>query len=130
MLLTIVDFLGKNLMALSLIGIAATIVFTILSIVRYWKSKMNPIKYAYLFPLDEVVVNGKLELRFEVPEPQFIKLEILNSENIVVEELTSKNYEEGVHAVLMNTTELDNGDYFYKFTSQNQINTKKMIVNN
>lgn len=130
MLLTIVDFLGKNLMALSLVGIAATIVFTILSIVRYWKSKMNPIKYAYLFPFDEVEVNGKLEMRFEVPEPQNIKIEILSSENVLIKELTSNNYDQGTYSVLIDTTELENGDYFYKFTSQNQINTKKMTVNN
>lgn len=130
MLLSIIEFLGKNLMALSLVGIAATIVFTVFSIVRYWKSKMNPIKYAYLFPFDEVLVHGKLEMKFEVPEAQNIKIEILNSKNVLVKELTSKHYDEGTHSLVIDTTELANGDYFYKFTSQNQINTKKMTVNN
>lgn len=130
MLLAVSDFIGKNLMALSLVGIAATIMFTVFSIVRYWKNKMNPIKYAYLFPFDEMLVKGKLEMKFEVPEPQEIKIEILNSENKLVKELTARHYDEGIHSVLIDTTELTNGDYFYKFTSQNQINTKKMSVNN
>lgn len=130
MLLSISEFIGKNLMALSLVGIAATIVFTILSIVRYWKSKMNPIKYAYLYPFDEVEVKGKLEMRFEVPEVQNISIEILNKENKLVKELVSKEYDEGLHAVLIDTSEFENGDYFYKFTSQNQVNTKRMTVNN
>jgi hypothetical protein len=72
--------------------------------------------------------NPTTSIAFTLPENGFVTLKIYNTIGEEVAELLNKNIEAGNHNVIFNATNLPTGAYFYRITSDNFSETKKILL--
>jgi hypothetical protein len=72
--------------------------------------------------------NPNTTIRFRIPEPNLVKLEIFNILGQQVRTLVNDFYEAGTHHVRFNSSGLSSGVYFYRIESGNYIDVKKMLL--
>lgn len=73
--------------------------------------------------------NDAAVIRFELPATMDIQLDVNNMFGQQVGTLLSGEMTAGVHEVTVHTQDLANGVYFYNLRSNDQVLTKKMVVN-
>lgn len=72
--------------------------------------------------------NPETKISFSVPENSFISLKVFNSAGKEVSELVNENISRGSYDVSFNASSLPSGVYYYKLTSQNFSETRKMML--
>ena len=72
--------------------------------------------------------NPSTTIRFSLPESGNVKLEIFNILGEKVQTLRDEFYNAGIYIVEFNAGNLPSGIYFYKLTSDNFTDTKKLIL--
>ncbi len=72
--------------------------------------------------------NPSTSISFSTPEESFVRLEIFNSIGEKVSTLVSENLVAGNYKYMWDANEFSTGIYFYKITSGNFSETKKMIL--
>lgn len=89
----------------------------------------------YLIPNDYMLVqnypnpfNPSTTISFSLPEETFVKLEVYNSIGENISTLVSENLIAGNYKYEWSANEFSTGIYFYKITSGNFAETKKMIL--
>ncbi len=86
-----------------------------------------PIEYAlsqnYPNPFNPVTT-----INFSLPENGKVQLTVYNAMGQVVDELVNRNMEVGHHSITFRADHLPSGVYFYTITSNNFIETRKMVL--
>lgn len=113
-LITVVIFLGYYLYVL---------------IIRQLRGKKGP-KYATLHPLEKSTVKGRVDFLVELHEPTEVLFELLDEEDVTVQTIYDGRQEPGKHIHTLNTTEVGNGVYYYRFKTPIQVETRKLMVLN
>lgn len=72
--------------------------------------------------------NPTTEISFSLPEASNVKLEVYNINGQVVTTLADGQFEAGVHQLTWDGRETASGMYFYKLTTNNFSETKKMLL--
>ncbi len=72
--------------------------------------------------------NPSTEINYNIPKAGIVKLSVYNSLGQKLEELVNKYQQAGKHSINFNAKNLASGIYFYKLTTGNFIETKKMIL--
>ena len=113
------------------IGLSACLILYLLYknfIQRLNKGAINHAEYVKLFELENTLVTGELEFYFTTEDPKDVKFSILNqdlSEKMILREELFKT---GGHIVRFDTSQLENGIYFYCLETNNQKTMKRMKV--
>lgn len=72
--------------------------------------------------------NPVTEIRFDLPKSLFVNLTVFNIVGGNVEVLINENLEAGTYSVDWNASQYPSGIYFYKFSSGDFVQTRKMIL--
>jgi photosystem II stability/assembly factor-like uncharacterized protein len=72
--------------------------------------------------------NPETKIKFGVPKPGSVKLNIYDASGRVVSELINQNMNPGTFEVTWNASNYSSGVYFYKIESEGFTETKKMIL--
>ena len=72
--------------------------------------------------------NPKTVIKFTLPEPHYVKLEIYNSHGQKISTLLNNKLQSGMHQVEFNGRNLASGIYFYKLDVGNFQKTRKMLL--
>jgi hypothetical protein len=72
--------------------------------------------------------NPNTKISFSIPVEGFVALDVYNSIGQKVATLVNENKTAGNYEVNFNAANLSSGVYFYKLTSGNFVNVKKMIL--
>ncbi|MFQ6007665.1 MAG: T9SS type A sorting domain-containing protein [Candidatus Zixiibacteriota bacterium] len=72
--------------------------------------------------------NPTTEIAFDLPEPAHVKLTIYNVLGQTVETLMERDMEAGSHTVTWDARKNASGVYFYRITTNNFTDTKKMLL--
>ncbi len=103
----------------------------VMNIIARGKVKELTVKYATVYDVNPPYAKGVVQFGFELPEKTELTFRIVNKKDEVVKELKSGVMEEGVHPVDFDTTEVEDGEYYYQYISEVQKTSKKFfIVNN
>ena len=87
-----------------------------------------PVKYS-LYQNYPNPFNPETSIEFDVPEPSFIKLSVIDLTGREVEILVNENLLPGKYQVNWNATGYSSGVYFYKLITNGFVQTRKMILN-
>ncbi|MBN8572182.1 MAG: T9SS type A sorting domain-containing protein, partial [Ignavibacteria bacterium] len=72
--------------------------------------------------------NPTTKIRFELPKSSFISLKVYNSSGKEVDELINGKLSAGIFEETFNASKLSSGVYFYKLTTDEFVETKKMLL--
>jgi hypothetical protein len=81
------------------------------------------IRQNYPNPSDKIT-----SFTFKIPEASHVNLTVYNSLGIKIQQVTDNDYDPGTHSVVMNTSALSPGMYFYRFTAGDKVVQRKMLV--
>lgn len=90
----------------------------------------SPFRYVTLHNLERGEAKGEIIFYFHVPESIHLKIEVLDTEDKVLQLLEDKPFSEGDFRVKCDTSSLKDGEYFYRITTPHQHTAKKFKVNN
>lgn len=125
----------------SIVNVALGVLFVSLSalilIIAYRKllkymGKGTPPKedYCTLHPLEEQPSSGVITFYFTSESKKDYSLQLLNMKSEVVADIDSGVCKIGGNILRFDTSNLENGDYYYQLTTENQKTAKKMTVKN
>ena len=72
--------------------------------------------------------NSNTVINYSLPSTTFVRLILYNNLGEEVKELVREEQSAGIYKHLLNAEDLPSGVYFYKLTTNNFTNTKKMIL--
>lgn len=72
--------------------------------------------------------NPATKIRFELPKSSFVELKIYNSLGKEIDVLVNEKLSAGVFEKIFNASKLSSGVYFYKLSTDEFIETKKMLL--
>ncbi len=77
--------------------------------------------------------NPSTTIAFEIPELAFVKIEIVDINGRLVKQMVNETYAAGLHQLIWNGDDSQNnpvaaGVYFYKLTTKNYIETRKLLL--
>ena len=72
--------------------------------------------------------NPSTTIQFSIPEQSFVKLEVFNSLGEKVSTLASENLKAGTYEFEWNAKGLSSGVYFYRLSTENFNQTKKLLL--
>lgn len=86
--------------------------------------------YCVLYGLEENPVKGEVEFYFTSEEKKNVKIQLLDGDMEVLEEISDKECHVGGNIIRFDTSKLKNGVYYYCLRTSNQKTMKKMEVRN
>ena len=90
------------------------------------KKKVTPESSLQVFALDS---RTEQTIRFYLPEPTLVNLDILNQKGEIVSHFTSHNYEsKGSYYKRLQTKKIKAGVYLIRMTTEDNVITEKMVV--
>ncbi len=72
--------------------------------------------------------NPTTNIKFEIPQSDFINLSVYDLNGRLVEEIVNENFSAGTYEVKFSAKNLSSGIYFYRLKSSNSVLTNKMIL--
>lgn len=115
----------------TLIALSAVMMLYIaykLVIKRFSRGALKKEDYALLFDLENKAQSGEMEFYFTIEQERRVVFSILNAKMEPVKVLQDKEFPSGGHIVRFDSTQLENGFYFYCLETDNQKTMKKMLV--
>ncbi|MEX2573122.1 MAG: T9SS type A sorting domain-containing protein [Balneolaceae bacterium] len=67
-------------------------------------------------------------IRYDLPEPQQVRMDLYSITGQHISTLTDRQYPAGRHMIELNASSLASGIYFYRFVSEEHIETRKLTV--
>lgn len=92
---------------------------------HFSKNRIKPEDYCILYDLELHKVVDEVEFYFTLPAKTHVTFEILNQDWQLVEELASKEFEQGGHIIRLNASGYPSGNYFYGIRTSVQKQYKK-----
>jgi Secretion system C-terminal sorting domain/Metallo-peptidase family M12B Reprolysin-like len=86
-------------------------------------SKELTLSIAYPNPANEVST-----ITYSVPEEQEVKLQLFNTEGMLLQTVAEGSHQRGKYEKQINTQTLTNGSYFYKLSNGKTVKTEKIMV--
>ena len=86
--------------------------------------------YAELKNLDDPNVSGTVPLMFSLPREEHVTITIRNMDDEDVLVMADQSYPEGEHVLTLDSTQLDNGIYYYQMLANKYRSSKKMVIRN
>ena len=119
----IIEFLVATLLIL-----AAIIAYRFL--LRYLsKGRVNQALFCELYTLDHEPASGEVSFYFVCPETTFVTFAIWKGDAII-KQLTSQEYEIGGHLLKFQTSEIENGVYYFGIETTKQKTQKRFTIQN
>ncbi|MCO5259487.1 MAG: hypothetical protein M9916_05025 [Crocinitomicaceae bacterium] len=87
-------------------------------------------KYCVLYSLEVEPATGKVQLYFTSEEEKNVQLQILDTDYKLIKEIYNQECHADGNIVHLDTTELQNGTYFYCLLTENQKTMKRMTIQN
>ncbi len=81
------------------------------------------LKQNYPNPFNPVTI-----ITYQIPSSSLVKLEVYDMLGRKIETLVNENQHAGVYSVTFNAVNLPSGTYFYRITTDNFVQTKKLLV--
>ena len=72
--------------------------------------------------------NPATTIKFDVSKSSFVNITVYNSIGEKIETIVNEQLEPGIYNVKFDATKLPSGFYIYRFTSADNVFTKKMIL--
>ena len=72
--------------------------------------------------------SNKTSIRYSLPKPSFVKIQVFNIRGQLIEGIVDKFMQSGSHSVEWNAKDISSGIYFYKFEAEDKTFIKKMIL--
>lgn len=127
---------GFNIVKIS-IGILLSSIFILIAIILYRKlllrmnrGEITKKDYCVLYGLENNPAKGLLEFYFTCESPKSVVFEILNKDFESIRTIFEADVNADGHIVRFDSTELENGTYYYQLKTENQKTSKKMIIFN
>lgn len=93
------------------------------------KGNVNQALFCDLYSLDHEPAMGEVSFYFVCPEMTFVTFCIWKGDE-VIKQLTSKEYEKGGHLLKFQTSEIENGVYYFGIETAKQKTQKRFTVQN
>jgi hypothetical protein len=119
----IIEFLVATLLIL-LVIIAYRFLLRYLS-----RGRVNQALFCELYTLDHEPASGEVSFYFVCPETTFVTFAIWKGDAII-KQLTSQEYEIGGHLLKFQTSEIENGVYYFGIETTKQKTQKRFSVQN
>jgi len=119
----IIEFLVATLLIL-LVIIAYRFLLRYLS-----RGRVNQALFCELYTLDHEPASGEVSFYFVCPETTFVTFAIWKGDAII-KQLTSQEYEIGGHLLKFQTSEIENGVYYFGIETTKQKTQKRFTVQN
>ncbi len=119
----IIEFLVATLLIL-LVIIAYRFLLRYLS-----RGRVNQALFCELYTLDHEPASGEVSFYFVCPETTFVTFAIWKGDAII-KQLTSQEYEIGGHLLKFQTSEIENGMYYFGIETTKQKTQKRFTVQN
>lgn len=87
-------------------------------------------QYAMLHTIHNNTATGETRFYFELPENTHVNFIIVDGNENEIAVLMQGNLNKGSYPVKWNSTDVKNGQYFYKLETNNQTISKKLTVTN
>lgn len=94
------------------------------------KAKRKQKNFVILQSIDADYVSGEISFSFEVFYNRKAKLYLTDFDSNELKVIEEKEYKEGIYRVKFDTTEFENGTYFYCLKTDNQNLAKKIKIRN
>ena len=94
------------------------------------KGTPAPKDYCVLYSIEQDPVSGEVEIYFTTTHEKSVRIELLHSDLSVLKILKEDTFSNGGHIVRFDSTELPNGNYFYRLCTDNQKTFKRMTISN
>jgi hypothetical protein len=88
----------------------------------------NSVKNYQLFEAYPNPLNPTTNIKFEIPEDTFIKLDIFNSLGIMIESLLNSELKRGKYSIIWNAQKFSSGIYFCRLLTAKFNKTNKLIL--
>ena len=72
--------------------------------------------------------SNKTSIRYSLPKPGFVKIQVFNIRGQLIETIVDKFMPSGCHTVEWNSKETTSGIYFYKLSTEDETFIKKIII--
>lgn len=93
------------------------------------KGGVNQAVYCELYSLDHDPASGEVSFYFVCPELTHVTFNIWDSD-LIVRQLTDKEYEQGGHLLKFQTSDLPNGTYYFGIVTTKQKTQKRFRIEN
>ena len=92
----------------------------------------EPVKeeYCVLYDLEQHPVRGDMEIYFTCAQPQQVEICLYNTDFSLNKILEAVNADPGGHIVRFDSTQIDDGNYFFGLRTENQKTLKKCQIRN
>lgn len=95
------------------------------------KSKqVDPNVFVELSPIEKVPAKGEIQFYFTMKQPQKVTLKLYSQKGNFSEILCDEEKKPGSHVISFDTTQVEDGWYFYELITVKQKSTKMMEVKN
>lgn len=117
---------------LLIIGLVIFIlVFLYKRLLGNWKKQTpDPNEFVTLYSLESPIAVGVVDFFFEHKQKRHIRLAIENAQNQELIVLLDEERKSGGHVIPFDTSQLENGSYYYVLKTANQSTAKLMRVKN
>lgn len=112
--------------------------FSILSGISNYFRITSPVNTEELFTSDDYILeqsypnpantDSYISIKYKTPTREKVKLELFDINGSKVLGIFNGVEDEGWHTEIINTYNLESGNYYYRFTTKNVIITKKMVI--
>ena len=86
--------------------------------------------FAVLYSLENQPASGVVEFYYELKKNKEVRLELLDIDMNFLQEIDKRTGTIGGNIVRFDTNQIDNGNYFYQLTTDNQKTAKKIRIEN
>jgi len=111
------------------LGILVIIILYRFMIKRMSRHRVRQEEYCVLYSLEVNPAFGEIEFYFVTPEARNITFSIWKQEE-KVRELAHKEFSKGGHILRFDSTEIENGEYFFGIETNNQKTIKRFEIKN
>ncbi|HLW39917.1 MAG TPA: T9SS type A sorting domain-containing protein [Brumimicrobium sp.] len=108
------------------LGIIIFFIFYRQLLKRLQRKRYEKEQFFTLYPLEKNPASGTVQIYFEMHSPIEVEVSILSYDHSFQKVLSHQTFKKGGNIVEIDTTEFENGRYFYQAKAHNQ-KTKKLV---
>ncbi|RFC53727.1 T9SS type A sorting domain-containing protein [Brumimicrobium aurantiacum] len=97
---------------------------------RLKKGRIEKELYLILHPIEKDPASGTVPIFMEMNSPKEVEVSIFPIDNSFEKVLEKKEYKKGGNIIQFDTTQFENGFYFYQAKSENQKTKKRIEIRN
>lgn len=99
-------------------------------VLRSMKNHENRIPYAVLYAIEKYPASGEVAIRYELGAEHPVELKIVNNEDQIQLTLVNETKSKGSYHISFDSSQLEDGNYYYRLQTGNQSITKPITIKN